>query len=355
LDSVAEGVGSQADDLTLPGSGTDYLHLMEDVHMTIFLGMIFYFTLVHEVCRSAKRIFIQWEQMDLTAVGDGTGNKTAAIPKQVSAIEHAAGSFHQDMFTEWRKYFFAGVAHMESKIPEIREEVLSCLPESERANDGKALDSKELIDRALQHWFPFGKYLAMNTRLVMDGMIEFSLWTWLATVMLFILFSVLARFAHVSIREAYPVYIAVCVFLLAFTGLWARYAESRIHSAATFKQRESKFYESFQVEAVLIRMTQISFFFLSYCTGSAFVGKDLTSEEAIATFVAFIILHIVLRFSFGQRIVRFMAVSSFGEYLSEDNWRFLKYIIEARKHGATQKEMSMLSVDAALEADEHEA
>lgn len=47
-----------------------------------------------------------------------------------------------------------------------------------------------------------------------------------------------------------------------------------------------------------------------------------------------------------------MAVASFGEYLSDDNWVFMKYIIEAHKHGASQGALAALTVEGALENED---
>merc|ERR1712187_1035601 len=143
-------------------------------------------------------------------------------------------------------------------------------------------------------------------------------------MLVFVFIALQARYAHLCIRESYPVYIGLIGVLLIVLGVWTYYEERRIDTASKFKNRSRKFYSKFQIEVALIRLLQVVFFFLSYFAASAVVSKDFSDAEAIVTVVAFVLLHIMLRLFFGERIVRFLALSSFGERLSEDNWIFMK-------------------------------
>jgi hypothetical protein len=181
-------------DVRMPANGVDYLHVVEEAHMQLFVSLFVYIFILTLMAIGTARAERQWEAANLASMRFyQTGQWTPAVAPAVSDYERE--------FTIWRHQFLASLqdrrAHwqdldqlFQSRLPLLSQKATMSPPRPTRQGtfiaklDPNDKDDFEPHDDSLngllESWFPFQTYLELQSRLLMEHLAEIKATTWLA-------------------------------------------------------------------------------------------------------------------------------------------------------------------------------
>mmetsp|Transcript_18587 Transcript_18587/g.52500 ORF Transcript_18587/g.52500 Transcript_18587/m.52500 type:complete len:601 (-) Transcript_18587:54-1856(-) len=188
------------DAVSLPTTEVDWLHLVELVHMKLFVGMVFYFLLISRVVYGAVRKIRKWEQVQLRYASG-----------QTSSCSRVALAVDRDLteYLVWRCYFIQRLLATEERRPSLYRAILG-----EFGVKRRAPNAREQVKEKIERHFNFSAYISMNVEVGVRDSIEVHQVTWFGMIILFALFALLHRFAHISLRSLTPIFIGAAFVIL---------------------------------------------------------------------------------------------------------------------------------------------
>lgn len=201
----------------LPATEVDWLHLVELVHMKLFVGMVFYFALISRIVAGAIRKIRKWEQMQLRYARGQTIN----LNKVALAVDRDLTEY-----LVWRSYFIQRLVATEDRRPALYRALFR-----ELGVCRKAPDAQRRLREKIERCFSFSAYISLNVEIGVRDCIEVHQLTWFGTILLFGLFAVLHRFAHVSLKALTPIFIGAALIILGTMRFTVTRNQQRIFKA----------------------------------------------------------------------------------------------------------------------------
>jgi len=191
-----ENVYKDEKNIHLPKTSQDWLHMVEVVHVKLFVAMVLYFTLILAGVRSALKQIQNWENCRLRRVKSAADGHDMVWSTELEV--------HMSQYLLWRDYFIERVVNWRKKRPALYRETLEKLDIPVSDKEAPALLRKEMERR-----FAFSAYLALNVGEGICDSIHVHKQTWVV---------MLALFGCMAILHRYPK-IDMFVFTWIFLGL----------------------------------------------------------------------------------------------------------------------------------------
>jgi hypothetical protein len=320
------------DDLWLacPCSGEDWLHLAELVHMRLFIGMVFYFTIIACILRRSVLKIRQWEVTDARLA---QRQRTPQAARMATAKLMKQDTDLHDL-QRWHRYFISRVASWRNTRPAVFRELLSSL--------GLTLDQHESVAETLEAVNFFGSYLAFSVEDGVYDSIEFHPSCWVALMLIYAVFGIINAFAHV--RTAWLSIVAATFLLLAMVAMWRKVdsslaaigqgpevVEPERADWTTSPVRQAGLDEKTNTERIVLRSLDVAIFILTGFLSALLLGMDASWENSFRLAIAEtsgILLVCVLFAAVLQHIVPlYLAIMALPPHVDEDNLATLKYVI----------------------------
>jgi hypothetical protein len=337
----------------LPASANDWLHMVELVHMKLFLGMLIYFLLISRAVAGCVKHVTRFEEMRIKA-----RDKTSVYTQLETA--------NLRNYTRWRSYFIANIMSWKEKRPWVYKEMLHRL-NFHAADDPGFVAVREALDDN----FAFSAYLAYSVCECALDTVEVHPVTWCIVLIVFVIFALLHRFASLeSLKHITPVFIVAAFVLMvalrrAVTKLKERVEVAGTHAVSaqttlsletppeiiddmpslrtaadesglrTAGQAES-FNERHSTELWVLRLLQVILFVLSYsCARTVGDPKSWQSQPVYVLFTcgAFILLFVVLGAFLLGMVPDFAAIMALPPYIDKANVKvFFRVLDEYSRH-----------------------
>lgn len=161
-------------DWGFPGDGSSYLHMVEAVHMQLFIAMIFYFVLLGFSTYFASRHMQLWHDLSHEInVGFQDGSIQKGTLKQFAEgkSERVRG------FVNLRQSFLSGLQSWRGRWPFFDTHLGQVV-------DHYAASSETSLVDLLETFFPLGQYISVNYRFILEDMVEVKPVTWCSILVL---------------------------------------------------------------------------------------------------------------------------------------------------------------------------
>ncbi|CAK0879430.1 unnamed protein product, partial [Prorocentrum cordatum] len=223
FDALITAFPSEASAIHVPPTSADWLHMVELVHMKLFLGMLIYFMLVSQIVSGSVKTIRAWEEMRILRVA-GAARSTLAMRNEsrLRGFENTAVK----KYGRWRTYFITDVLTWRRKRPSLHTEVLRAL----------ALDSLPRVPvgrlhEALEDNFAFSAYLAYSVCSCTTDTVEIHSFTWFAVILVLLTFAALHRLASVVLLDVVPMFIVAAFLVLGALWLLVRSFQVRVDAS----------------------------------------------------------------------------------------------------------------------------
>lgn len=341
-------------DLHLPRSKDDWLHMVEVVHMKLFVGMILYFYLIGSAVRSSATKIRGWENCRLRRVKDLKLGRSALQLQQMDV--------QLSEYLGWRDYFIERVVLWQTKRPKL---YFMALDKLDIDIDDPEAPSK--LRKEIDEQFAFSAYLSLNVSAGLCDSIHVHQTTWGFLLLVFALFAVLHRYAKVGIFEFTWIFIALAFFTLMAMGLFVAKVSRKLklhveqakisqpppsrtrgniegsqdstspevvtaQSKVTIKAATASsssmlsvlggnWHQRFPTEAWFLRIMQIVLFLVSYVFARTLIDFHDWEEKPQATLltVSALIIIFILLTHFLYALPTFLALMSLPPYVDDSN------------------------------------
>jgi len=234
-------------DLMVPKTAEDWLHMVENVHMKLFLGMIIYFLVILRVVNGCVKHVEFWEEMAILRRNGKAEDATMISSQSTSgAIEL---NTRLQRYSRWCFYFTQSVIAWRETRPKLYEETLRRL---------KLLScdtpTQSRVQRALDDTFPFSAYLAYSVRDCCKDTVDVHPTTWAAVLVLFSIFAIIHRYAKLILLHFMPVFIVgafILIFAVGFlVGRFRKHVESEGTCVVRMNSERGKTMKEFELTHV---------------------------------------------------------------------------------------------------------
>jgi hypothetical protein len=326
----------------LPQTAEDWLHMVENVHMKLFLGMLIYFLVVLKVVNGCVKHVEFWEEMRILRRNSSSSDDTGEFSSTSAALDHT----QLRRYGRWRNYFTQSVVNWRETRPQLYEETLKRL--SLWSSD---TPSQSRFQRTLDENFPFSAYLAYSVRECCKDTVEVHRITWAAVIVLFSVFAIIHRHTKLILLHFMPVFIVGAFVLLFCVGHLVSTFRERVESAGshaahvaaaaeksernrtmsfdvesgdsvTLQDVSAGFHERHNTELWVFRTLQICLFVLSYsCARTVGDANDwrYRTTEVLAVGCAFVVLFLVLGGLLPKYVPNFAALMAMPPYCDQKN------------------------------------
>lgn len=349
---------SNGEGMHLPHTAEDWLHLIELVHMKLFMGMIMYFALITRIVWACVCRVSTWEEMRI-------------LKRKINdSAELTNTEFRK--YGRWRAYFILNVVDWRLRRPKLFQEIAVrlCGP------DGCKTEKDFQI--ALDTHFAFSAYLSYAVREAATDAIDIHQFTWFGIIALFFIFTLLHRFAHAQLNSGLlPIFICAAFLLLfALRGIIKRAllrveadgSKLQLHysradlgsmspinspasSAAVFSiqteatlpkaaptspwaslgSEQETFHERYNTEVWMLRTMQVILFVLSYSCAQTIGDPDGWRDhphDVLILLLAFFALFALLAALLPGYIPDFAAVMALPPYVDSGNVEALFRVLD---------------------------
>eukprot|EP00930_Biecheleria_cincta_P082908 TRINITY_DN72544_c0_g1_i1.p1 TRINITY_DN72544_c0_g1~~TRINITY_DN72544_c0_g1_i1.p1 ORF type:complete len:645 (+),score=111.99 TRINITY_DN72544_c0_g1_i1:95-2029(+) len=194
----------------LPGTATDWLHMVEMVHIKIFLGMMFYFVLIGALVKGSVSRIRSWERLRLRRMA-GKAWSPAVSSVTVDEVDVQLAEYKL-----MRAYFVNKILEWETKRPVLFSQLLDRVQQNEQDTE---VDGTLKVKEALEENFAFSAYLSMNVEQAIKESIEVHGYTWVFILCVFAVFALIARTTKYTLENFPPVIIGLA-FVLIGVMVW---------------------------------------------------------------------------------------------------------------------------------------
>jgi hypothetical protein len=222
----------------LPRAGDDYLHMVQEVHMQLFVAMSVYAFLLILTVFGSSQAEKRWQLANVAAIRHFTGSAGLQSPEWMVDDERE--------FYHWRQRFVSALEDRRGnwqdfdKLLAARLALLSKSPGRDAAETpsnaghdrrgstksnptGGRVDllMKPTLSDLLMWWFPFETYLALHANLMMQNLMEIKASTWFALgVLQFLRAVLLVESETLWIARMPEVVCGVLIVFLFFLCVW---------------------------------------------------------------------------------------------------------------------------------------
>jgi len=217
----------------LPRTGGEWLHMVEVVHMKLFMGMVLYFFLVSQIVRGSVTTIRAWESLRLRCVKDAMLKKLHHNPAEIAKSGRIVDADMRKYVANDR-YFLAHMEGLKYRREALYTELLDKLGIDREAEDAEGQFLSQIRER-----FSMSSYLALCVEKGVIDAIEVKVSTWGAIVVIFGIFAPLHRYTEFSLRMISAM-VCITSSLLLFLMWWVvRCRQNHIHNSAVSEQRMS--------------------------------------------------------------------------------------------------------------------
>mmetsp|Transcript_54400 Transcript_54400/g.129643 ORF Transcript_54400/g.129643 Transcript_54400/m.129643 type:complete len:677 (-) Transcript_54400:137-2167(-) len=307
----------------LPKSAEDWLHMVEIVHMKLFLAMILYCVVISCVVTGSVRNVRAWEEMRVVA--------------RAGAGSVKASKTQLRRYMTWRSNFVDSLMHWRHRRPHLYRQLLQKLKldVDEHCHDSSA--ARRELDRSLV----FSAYLAQSVGVCTQDTVCIRRQTWYGLLILFSAFALLHRFAHVVLLDLMPIFI-VAAFVLLFALRYAVYrmelhldepscqqrglgqSDAAVAATANVQDVEPSEYlhERYRTELWVLRFLQLTLMILSYACARTLADTNDWREQPLAVLsmcTAFAVLFLLLAKLLPSTVPSFSALMAMPPYMNDMN------------------------------------
>eukprot|EP00930_Biecheleria_cincta_P001935 TRINITY_DN103011_c0_g1_i1.p1 TRINITY_DN103011_c0_g1~~TRINITY_DN103011_c0_g1_i1.p1 ORF type:complete len:585 (-),score=75.51 TRINITY_DN103011_c0_g1_i1:173-1927(-) len=337
--------------IALPTTDVAWLHMVELIHVKLFVGMMLYFFMASSLVRSGCRQMEVWERCRLRRV------------KQILAEEspnHVVGSARgldrdYDTYCLWRDYFIEKVWEWKKRRPFLWRKTLEHL-----SIDIKDPNAHNELCCQVEERFSLAAYLSINVGSAICGSIHIHSPTWIILIILFGIFALLHRYGKIDLQVPTLTFCG-CAFLLMLLLRWrihkdykripgwlsekrsskstlsnepslnssatstigngeAVSASPRLHRQQTLEGRH--WLEVFVIEIHFATSMQVVLFLISYVFARTLMDFNEWAEHFQRTLLAcclFTLLFIALHFTITSQVPMFLALLALPPYVNDLN------------------------------------
>jgi len=338
-----------SENLVLPGTTQDWLHMVEMTHMKLFCGMAFYFVLISRVVNASVLKIRLWEQL--------------AFRSRLAVVEEAAvwnplKAMDTDLAEHilWRRYFIDKMVRRLQKAPESFAPIINAL----------GLDPSSDVSEALQHFldheFSFGEYLALNVETGVCDSIQIHATTWIFVILMFVCFACGHHFRNISLTDMLPVFLGCMALVLALIRalVWNSLgtiekrvrkppnrpsaSDSPVHVRSTGSPGEPAPARPFRIgewmtrghrrEVVILRLFQVILFLNSYMfarTVLDFQSWMASPEKSMLYTCLFALLFVGIGYYTPKRVPVFLAIMAMPPHVNAGNLSIFFSVLLRRK------------------------
>jgi len=263
------------------------------------------------------------------------------------------------------RYFVVGMMHRWQAHPAQFRELMQHFDINE--ND---VDAGEAFQKLLEKDFDLGSYLASNVAEGIRDSIRIHCKTWVAMIVLFGVFVMLHRFAHLELRQLMPGFVGMAVLILLAMHIIVVRRERELHkkvrssSGCKFQSRHRARWSALgelPLEMLLLRVLQVVVFVLAYTFARDLLSRsdweEDPTDQVIFTGSCFVVL-LVLASWMPSAVPRFIGVMAMPPYVDDENFRaFCDLLIQQQEERdvqvvrrLTRSQLSMFT-DPTLKSD----
>lgn len=210
-------------DPRLPSTGSDFLHIMEAVHMQLFVAMILYFALCFKVVLGADQRIREFEKCRSDWVAQlmaGTGTNYETDAPALRAFKYGRGHFLDGAVKE--------ILNWQETQQHTFKEVMHSMKVEKACGTVQLEDLKKVFtDR-----FSFASYLVFSLCSTTMYTINMSQKTMFGIIFIKAMLAVLHRWAHVPNKVLSPVFGGMCLLFL----LWVSYTTAIFKKSLAHKE-----------------------------------------------------------------------------------------------------------------------
>jgi hypothetical protein len=355
--------------LALPLTDEDWLHLIEIVHMKLFVAMLFYFILIFVTIVGAMKKMQEWE---------GFQGRVAFARRSGRTLEREEGADKKlKVFLGWRCYFVVHIFHWARDCPDRYQALLDTL--------GLEHPEQEDFRKRLEERLPFGAYLSLNVEAGICDSIQLHGVTWMAMVPITVLSAVLHKCLRIGISALALGFVVITIVALAviYTTVQAkmqginRTAESLSREVAVASPPKvdeevrpkllslsskwttsttglspwrcwlkacscrTGFHERHPTELVVLRMLQVACVLLSFGVAHTLLDVDGWHYDpaTVALELVFTLgLYLVPAFCMPSQVPLFLVVMSLPPCVDDGNMEALIAAIKSRGTGSSEED-----------------
>lgn len=320
----------EASDIRTPTVASDILHLMEEVHMQLFVAMILYFTIVFrvvivsdhrtqdfEVCRAAwiKQLF------------DGSGGEN--------------DDFNLRAFKLWRGHFSKGclpvILKWRENKPQIFSEVMKSL-QSEQEHADITLDD---LQECFSARFSFCSYVVFSLGSCVLEVVNVTHETWLTVIILKGLYAFLHRVGKTPLVQIAPFFCLIAFIFISGLALVVHlYMKSLcneeiqdVKGLAWLPGLIKRLSEYTNPQEVLLTAVQVFLFFLCHSWAGYMISKTFWEgafrygdADKILEAIIYPLVLCALAFILPKCIPEFAIVMSLPPFFSHKNEKVLQLV-----------------------------
>jgi len=229
FDKVLELFPPEEAEIHLPGTASDWLHMVENVHMKLFLGMIIYFVLVSRIVTGCTHSIATWEEMRI--LRRNSLSTLENLGSSESSPDDIVDRTQLRRYGRWRSYFIFSVINWKDRRPKLYEEMLKHMFGT--IGDSSGDESVQAVHKALDDHFPFSAYLAYSVRECSKDTVEVHKTTWGVVLVLFVFFALIQRYADMILIHTMPVFIALAFIQLFGLRFVVRRFRERVETSGS--------------------------------------------------------------------------------------------------------------------------
>jgi len=316
-------------ELRFPATESDWLHMVEIVHIKLFVGMIVYFLMISRIISGSVRRIRKWERLRLRRIKHQHVLRTTS-QSSLRSTPSSIPDTDLAKYMHWRSYFLARVLSWRTDFPGTFEQICQDL-----AIDPESPGAQNRLSELVEERFSFGAYLALNVERGVRDSIQVHKLTWFVMLCLFAVFACLCRFARVNMMTSgTPVCIAMAVGILAMMQWLACYKQKRISSfdpdepgpamgrTPTDYGRSKGVHRQYSTEIIALRIFQIVLFLLCYVFSRTVLDLNDWGHHFYATLMycsLFALLFASLAHFLPRQVPLFLALMALPPYVDRCN------------------------------------
>lgn len=223
FDKLAKVIRS--DTIRLPPGGYDLLHIVEDVHMQLFIAMLLYVSVLGLLARGTRHAEIAWEEanehiVSAFEVGLDPMVLEGLDAKSMASLERFMKARIDFMVSleQWRGSWDLLETELEPLLLLLRTRPGMCDPSSEPRFDKEKEDDVIIL---LKEWFPFDQYLSLQCRFLVSNLVQIKASTWgffCATVLIKAL--LMRWLKNAEVRYVFDGVVFAAFLCFATAGTW---------------------------------------------------------------------------------------------------------------------------------------
>lgn len=318
----------------LPGDGPGYLHMVEAVHMQLFIAMIFYFMLLGFSIYFAKRYMQLWHDCS-HEINEGF---RSGIIQHGGLRQWAENKSHRDKrFVMLRESFLEGLQSWRGKWPFFDAHLGQLVDHYSPASENSLID-------LLEPFFPLGQYISMNYRYILEDMVEMKPTTWCSILGVMSLSAVIHS-ARIHFKQQYFV-LAVGSIVFAFFMSWTTYRMMVLHSGH-FKNSAimaKPIFHKLTPALTTCHVFQVCLFNICFDFAQIIADKhswDERVEVAVACTITLTVGMVFVGRMLGFLLARLAVVTACGAFITERNILRIAVMVERHCEGQDYERRNM--------------